>query len=162
MFLGVKFETYGQGWKDLDEAGYKKLREHFPTLPEEKATSDWHTHIADEEGMRILAELKLRVEFEPIAENCMLVKLQDRLKRLELEVEDGAEAHLRGGVVQIHIPDMVLMAINEVTWLDDVCTETVQGMLDKGWRILAICLPNAARRPDYILGRVTKREGLMS
>jgi hypothetical protein len=158
MFLGVKFRTYGQGWKDLDEADYEKLRAHFPTLPPVKSEHDWNQHIADEEGMRAIVAFKLEVDLSPAAEDCMLIKLQDRMKQLELQTDDLAEATLKGGAVQIHIPDMVLMSINEVTWLDNCCTETVQEYLNDGWRILAICPPNAQRRPDYILGRVIKKE----
>ncbi len=158
MFLGVKFRTYGTSWKDLKEVDYEKLRVHFPTLPSEKPDSDWNTHIADEEGMRAIVAFKLEVDLSPVAEDCMLIKLQDRMRQLALQTDELVEATLKGGAVQIHIPDMVLMSINEVTWLDDCCTETVQVELDKGWRILAICPPNAQRRPDYILGRVTKKE----
>lgn len=63
-------------------------------------------------------------------------------------------SHLvEGTVVQITIPDMALMLINEVTWMDDACTEDLQCKLDDGWRILAVCPPHSQRRPDYILGR---------
>lgn len=60
-----------------------------------------------------------------------------------------------GQVVQIAVPDIGIMAINEVDWLEDACTQDLQARLDEGWRILAVCPPNAQRRPDYILGRST-------
>jgi len=60
---------------------------------------------------------------------------------------------LAGRVVQIAIPDLGLLVVNEVTHLDDCCTDDLQRHLDDGWRLLAVCPPNAARRPDYILGR---------
>jgi hypothetical protein len=40
--------------------------------------------------------------------------------------------------------------------LDDACTDNLQAHLNEGWRIIAVCPPDAKRRPDYILGR-TKR-----
>lgn len=46
-----------------------------------------------------------------------------------------------------------LFEVTKVTWLEDTCTQYLQGMLDEGWRILAVCPSNDARRPDYILGR---------
>lgn len=53
----------------------------------------------------------------------------------------------------MHVPDLTLLTYDEVTYVDDACTDAVQQLLDKGWRILAVCPPNAQRRPDYILGR---------
>ena len=51
------------------------------------------------------------------------------------------------------LPNIGLLSINEVTWRDDACTEEIQRLLEEGWRIVAVCPPNGARRPDYILGR---------
>ena len=60
------------------------------------------------------------------------------------------------GVVNIHIPSPELLALNEVTWIENECTERVQSLLDEDWRIIA-CLPQVGnRRPDYILGRRKK------
>lgn len=61
-----------------------------------------------------------------------------------------------GQVVQIAVPDIGLLQIDEVTWMEDACTEELQARLEDGWRILAVCPPNAQRRPDYILGRKRK------
>lgn len=58
-----------------------------------------------------------------------------------------------GAVVQIVVPDVGVLQINEVDYIEDACTDALQGKLDDGWRILAVCPPNAQRRPDYILGR---------
>lgn len=60
----------------------------------------------------------------------------------------GVEHHLH-----IAIPNIGLLAIDEVTWVEDACTQSLQRKLDDGWRILAVCPPNGQRRPDYILGR---------
>ena len=59
----------------------------------------------------------------------------------------------QGTAVQIAVPDMALMYIDEVCVETDFCTDALQSMLDDGWRILAVCPPNSQRRPDYILGR---------
>lgn len=55
--------------------------------------------------------------------------------------------------VQISIPHIGLLAMTEVKVCEDFCTDRLQAELDAGWRMIAVCPPNAARRPDYILGR---------
>lgn len=61
-------------------------------------------------------------------------------------------------VVQVAIPDLALLNIRAIQVVEDACTQLLQGLLDKGWRILAICPPHAQRRPDYILGHVELSE----
>lgn len=61
--------------------------------------------------------------------------------------------------LQVAIPDMALLMIDEVVLLNDSCTDELQRQLDEGWRIIAICPPNSQRRPDYILGRNKARGG---
>lgn len=58
-----------------------------------------------------------------------------------------------GNNYHYHLPNIGLLMIDEVTWLEDACTEGLQDKLNQGWRIIAVCPPNGARRPDYILGR---------
>lgn len=60
--------------------------------------------------------------------------------------------------VQIQIPHVGLLAMDEVQVCEDLCTERLQTELDRGWRIIAVCPPNAARRPDYIMGRTKTRD----
>lgn len=55
--------------------------------------------------------------------------------------------------VYVQVPHIGLLAMNEVLLEEDCCTDKLQDRLDSGWRILCVCPPNAARRPDYILGR---------
>ncbi len=82
----------------------------------------------------------------------MLTKLRNRYDGERITTQ-----HLKeGSVVHITAPDIGLLYIDEVDWLDDCCTEKLQTRLDEGWRILAVCPPNAQRRPDYILGRNKK------
>lgn len=59
--------------------------------------------------------------------------------------------------VYVQVPHVGLLAIDEVCVEEDVCTDLLQRRLDEGWRILCVCPPNAARRPDYILGRTKER-----
>lgn len=85
----------------------------------------------------------------------MLVKMKDRDK---WALGDDAQARdlMASSAVQITVADFALLMIDEVTWEDDCCTQEVQEKLNAGWRILAVCPPNAARRPDYIFGRNSK------
>jgi hypothetical protein len=58
-----------------------------------------------------------------------------------------------GTTVQVHIPNLGLLSMDEVDWMENACTQELQRRLDAGWRILAVCPPNMERRPTYILGR---------
>lgn len=69
-----------------------------------------------------------------------------------------ADAMGTNSTVHIHLPNLGIMMIDEVTNLDDACTDNLQDHLNLGWRIIAICPPNGARRPDYILGRTRIKE----
>lgn len=55
--------------------------------------------------------------------------------------------------LNLALPNIGLLAMDEVTWREDYCTESLQDDLDAGWRMLAVCPPNGTRRPAYILGR---------
>jgi hypothetical protein len=56
--------------------------------------------------------------------------------------------------VNVSVPGFGLLCMNQVKVECDLCTEILQGELDAGWRILAICPQPDQRRPDYVLGRV--------
>lgn len=47
-----------------------------------------------------------------------------------------------------------LFQVTRVEVREDYCTEELQRDLDDGWRVIAVCPPNDARRPTYVLGRV--------
>lgn len=59
--------------------------------------------------------------------------------------------------VYVQVPHVGLLSVDEVTVEEDCCTDLLQRRLNEGWRILCVCPPNAARRPDYILGRTQER-----
>lgn len=61
-------------------------------------------------------------------------------------------------VVHVHVPNVGLLSIAEVMVEENACTDLLQRRLNEGWRILCVCPPNAARRPDYILGRTKEKE----
>ena len=159
MYLTVHINSYNGSWSSLTPEAYATLREALPQLPEEKPDYYYKDIVVDDDGLRALANAEVSVDLKPENENCMLVKLQDRIQALGLEVEDLQDAIGKGVAVQVHVPDLALMAINEVDYIDDACTDALQERLDEGWKILAVCPPNAKRRPDYILGRTNHGRG---
>lgn len=60
------------------------------------------------------------------------------------------------GKVQVAVGGNALMQVDEVQLEQDCCTDTLNNMLADGWRILAVCVQPDQRRPDYVLGRVSK------
>ncbi len=59
--------------------------------------------------------------------------------------------------VYVQVPHVGLLAIDEVQLEEDCCTDRLQRLLNEGWRLICVCPPNAARRPDYILGRTMEK-----
>lgn len=60
-------------------------------------------------------------------------------------------------LTQISLANVGLLEVQFVTVIEDACTDALQGMLDDGWRILAVCPPKDSRRPSYVLGRRDKQ-----
>lgn len=54
---------------------------------------------------------------------------------------------------EVHMGGGLLMTVNEITLLEDSCSDVLQSSLDSGWRILSVCVQPDGRRPDYVLGR---------
>jgi hypothetical protein len=80
-----------------------------------------------------------------------LIELESKLSKFD----HGAQFNQKVGV---HISDLGLLSVREVTWLENECTEELQRYLNKGWRIIAVCPQPDSRRPDYILGRNSKED----
>ena len=58
----------------------------------------------------------------------------------------------------VHVPNLGLLQIASVELLQDCCTDDLQSHLERGWRILAVCVQPNQRRPDYIIGLPRKEE----
>ena len=101
------------------------------------------------EEASFLEDAGFEFEYEGI-DGTALTKLTDQGSKYG---EVTALGLTSGQVVQITVPDLGILQIDEVDWMDNACTEELQERLNQGWRILAVCPPNAQRRPDYILGR---------
>lgn len=157
MIVKVRFQYYSTKWKELSSEDYAMLRRAMPDLPAEKK-DDYQQYAADMDAIVLIAHLGLDVDLKPLDSACstMIVKLQDRIAQLGLKGSSDVALAAAGASVQIHVPDGPLMYVDEVKHLDNCCTDELQMELQEGWRILAVCPPNAQRRPDYILGRVTR------
>lgn len=141
-------------WEPIDWEEFKK---YWPLATDDEKPKSAYSikgpcRLTYEEA-NCLAAMGIKLELKPLP-GAMLVKYKadgsqpwEYGTRIDGSVLDG------GAAVQIAVPDMALMYIDTVEVREDMCTDELQGMLDAGWRILAICPPNSARRPDYILGR---------
>ena len=144
-------------WDSLD---WEKVKKFWPLAKEEKPNDSWRWNsgpcrLSEEEVMGLMA-LGLTAEAVPYP-GAMITKMQDRAK-WEYSAPVTPEALSSGAAIQIAIPDFCLLQIQTVTVIEDACTDYLQDLLDEGWRILAVCSPNAARRPDYILGHNDKNK----
>lgn len=81
--------------------------------------------------------------------------LEARMHRFEVRLhDDGSVTSPQiNNRVDVHVPNLGLLKVDEVELLEDGCTTGLQCKLDEGWRILSICPQPNQRRPDYILGR---------
>lgn len=140
-------------WPGFDKGFYKSFPDFIEKAPEYIYSRVCPKTRLTYDEAEIYESAGIKLTLHGIA-GTMLTKLRNRY--------DGhrvTTTHLKeGSVVQITLPDIGLLYIDEVDWIDDCCTEELQGRLDDGWRILAVCPPNAQRRPDYILGRRKKND----
>jgi hypothetical protein len=70
---------------------------------------------------------------------------------------DAVRDALRAGgsgptFINVSVSNVGLYDVKSVHVEEDCCTERFQKFLDLGWRLLAVCPPNDARRPTYIIG----------
>lgn len=143
---------------------YLEFREHFPQwhLPEWPEDGDRPKYIYPSE--EILIELETDGPYLSSFELTFTVKRfkgayfsERNLGRQVSSIPSSFGEREPATFIQISIPDLALLSINEVQVLEDACTEELQAMLDNGFRIIAVCPPNSQRRPDYILGRTKGR-----
>ncbi len=104
-----------------------------------------------------LTNMGVKLELMPLP-GMMLNKMQGKPHMWEYGTRIEAPALMDGSAVQIAVPDMALMYIDKVRVEEDCCTDQLQDLLNEGWRILAVCPPNSARRPDYVLGIRNKKD----
>lgn len=150
MIARIKFGYPAQdvlGKVGATPEGYAALKEIFGTAPEPQHASSGYSWPSDPvidletDGPRLI---ELGIEF-------VIVKFKGTLP-LTAILPNGNHY-----TVHVQIPHVGLLSVDEVEVIEDACTDKLRTMLDLGWRILAVCPPNAARRPDYVLGRTRDR-----
>lgn len=140
-------------WNSVD---YDLFRKFWPSpdMPDEKPENTYSFRgpfrLSYEEANNLMA-MGVQLEIKALP-GAMVTKMNDD-KSWDRYAEVTA-AHLNSGqAVKVTVADFALLLIDEVTYIDDAYTDMVQSYLNEGWRILAVCPPNGARRPDYIFGR---------
>lgn len=148
---------YDNDFGSMDPDVWSQFREIWPGAKELQQKNFFYystdiQRLTEDECIR-LQNLGVTIEIKGV-DGTMLTKMKDHPgKKWKYGDMVTPEDLLNGAAVQITLPDVGLLLVDEVTWREDECTEEIQRMLDDGWRIIAVCPPNAQRRPDYILGR---------
>ena len=146
-------------WDKITPEDYELLKSLVLNLSAEKSQYYWSLN--DKESLMdldlvspLLDRCGLTIEISNFKNNYMLHGVGEKIRKLEENFGLLKQSLAVGeSVVSIHVANIGLLAIKEVEVLENCCTNELQGRLDEGWSILAICPPNAQRRPDYIIGR---------
>lgn len=124
-----------------------------------EASDSWTTYTADITHVYAAApKVQLKI-VQPFVEEDKELEFTKAIKRLEeisqklLDAQFGNKDQTFNQRVEVHVPGLGLLAIDEVYVETDYCTESLQDRLEEGWRIIAVCPQPDQRRPDYILGR---------
>lgn len=109
---------------------------------------------------------KVEVLFDSVDETAerldtLLTRMQMAATKIEAQAQCLYDTNADGipkvdGVwnnkTQSPVVGTLLHQVNELSLCENFCTDELQGMLNEGWRLIAVC-PQESRRPDYILGR---------
>ncbi len=141
---------------------YTELQSVISELPEDRNKV---TYLSNGPYLCELEEVLKHCEevtVKPASSNNYMVRLEKKVEILEREFKLNRTnfEHALKGVIQIHTPNLGLLNIRSVDVSQDSCTDEIQDKLKEGWRILAICPPNANRRPDYIMGHTEENKEL--
>lgn len=104
----------------------------------------------------LLPSIRLELPHEGVGLNALqliLQKLEDLAGRGAPLTNRVGPRPWHEGPVAVMVPGNGLLEINDVTMLENACTDVLMAKLDEGWRIIAVCPQPDQRRPDYILGR---------
>ena len=92
---------------------------------------------------------------EPI--NMPILDALERIERRQTGVP-LASAQMYNERINVHVPGLGLLAIEQVLVEKDCCTESLDVLLKEGRRTVATCPQPDQRRPDYVLGRAQRHE----
>lgn len=139
--------------KKLDREVYDALRARLPELsiPEwEKRDSFWSGSdvVLCDEDITYITSLGLEVTVH-------------KVRGLGYGVHGWSPTHggPQGNVTyQVSVSGVGLLQVACLELMEDACTDEINRMLHDGWRIVAVCPPNDARRPTYIMGHTNPEQ----
>jgi len=95
----------------------------------------------------------IKASIESNGAEAIIARLGDVVSKAEATLLGGHSEANWNGKCEVHMPGHAMSSYNETMLLTDSCTDELQGVLNDGWRIIAVCPQPDQRRPDYILGR---------
>lgn len=160
-------EEYYEDEVEEKEGKYYKNGKQIPNWDvyrRPKQLKDWvvvrkENHLVDLSKMAKKCKHKFYIEKaieteEPSINNIktVLADVEDKARRVE-NVIDTLKQETFNEKTNVHVGGGLITTYNELTVIDDACADLIQEQLNDGWRIIAVCIQNDQRRPDYILGR---------
>lgn len=141
----------GYDWKKsvlaLTPGQYMTWRERakrsYPELPDNQASFD------PKKDYGVSAYSPVTMDGDEV-EAWTAVGIELAMSRVKGVASNSAD--VRNTIYQISVANVGLMQIRRVEVLEDCSTDDLQRELDRGWRLLAVCPPNDARRPSYVVG----------
>lgn len=103
-----------------------------------------------EVGIPFKIEREIPIDFKAADPRLEIASFMRRIEELAKQFADVKG--LMNDKLGVHLSGNQLLLYNEVSLMENACTNVLQKRLRDGWRIIAVC-PQEARRPDYILGR---------
>lgn len=148
--------------EDYDkEAAKIKDIEFLAAAPYDKEESNYHTLVSDvfvldkDQVMQlVLADVKFKIKQEiKVVLDITKEIIELAEKPLKIMTESGIAGNTYNNKCEVHMPGNAMAFYNELLLKEDVCTDVLQGELNSGWRLIAVCPQPDQRRHDYILGR---------
>lgn len=157
----VKFRV--EGYNSLSDELLDALAPHVTDNVEKLKISEtnknnyYHVFTGDlEQCRKVLALHKqdMVLSHDEVSVGLVGLLVEDLMQRLEKMVaRQPTHDQQYNQKVNVHVPGLGLLMVNEVLLLQDSCTDNLRDHLAQGWRIIAACPQPDQRRPDYVLGR---------
>ncbi len=153
--------TEGEKWADYATANPAEVYEKYPYWSSFELDMDQTEFLAycqHTEQPRITKSRVQKVTIpsehmpEQLANQTMLMEQVLNLNERCIEQLTRASTLCFNDKVGVPQPGLGLGQYNSLMLCEDACTDRLQGYLDDGWRIIAVCPQPDSRRPDYVLG----------
>ena len=136
--------------RSLDQEAHDALRAKFPAgrLPDKAGayggdiSGSW---ICDIDEAKVWSDEGFSLNISKIRGVSYPVRPADA-------VRDALAGNAGPTMISISVANAGLYDVQSVRYEEDCCTNELGALLREGWRLLAVCPPNDARRPTYILG----------